>query len=173
MNGPPTGRQAYLGIDPGLDGGLAIVGPDGQVVEPMPTIEGKKGRLSDLPALRDWLTCQRGQVARAFIAEAQMRPVESRQSTLKCGRGFGNIEGMLVALAIPYEIVHAARWTKEMHAGVEGRIEGRKGRSLMAVSRLFPGVCLKKTDRCRVSHDGMAEALLIAEYGRRRMTRAG
>ncbi len=28
---------------------------------------------------------------------------------------------------------------------------------------------LKRTDKCRIDSDGMADALLIAEYGRRRL----
>ena len=37
----------------------------------------------------------------------------------------------------------------------------------LSCKRLFPGVNLKATERCRKDHDGIAEALLIAEYGRR------
>jgi hypothetical protein len=35
--------------------------------------------------------------------------------------------------------------------------------------RLFPGVSLRATPRCTTDHDGMAEALLIAEYARRKL----
>jgi hypothetical protein len=34
--------------------------------------------------------------------------------------------------------------------------------------RLFPGVNLLPTERCRKESDGMAEATLLAEYARRK-----
>lgn len=36
-------------------------------------------------------------------------------------------------------------------------------------NRLFPGVSLLPTERCRKDNDGMAEALLMAEYAKRRL----
>jgi hypothetical protein len=35
--------------------------------------------------------------------------------------------------------------------------------------KLFPGVDLRATERSRKPSDGLAEALLMAEYARRRM----
>jgi hypothetical protein len=43
-----------------------------------------------------------------------------------------------------------------------------KASSVNAARRLFPGVELHTSERSRVESDGMAEALLIAEWGRRR-----
>lgn len=34
----------------------------------------------------------------------------------------------------------------------------------------WPGVPLRRTDRCKKDHDGMAEALLMAEYARRHLS---
>ena len=51
--------------------------------------------------------------------------------------------------------------------GVNFSCTSDKNTSIEVCKRLFPGVNLKATDRCKKDHDGMAEALLIAEYGRR------
>ena len=56
-------------------------------------------------------------------------------------------------------------WQKAMHAGTPG--EDTKARSIAAAQRLFPLTSLLQNPRCRVAHDGMAEALLLAAYGQR------
>lgn len=159
--------RGVCGIDPGLDGGIALISEAGVLVEAMPTNEATKGRLIDLPELTRWLFGHRSVIEVVFIEAAQMRPRQATQATFKCGRGFGQIEGILAALNIPYEIVNAGSWAKVMHAGVEGKTD-KKAKSKLAVSRLFPGLDLRASERCKVVHDGMAEAVLIAEYGRRK-----
>ena len=46
-----------------------------------------------------------------------------------------------------------------------------KNTSIDLCKRLFPDINLLATPRSRKPHDGMAEALLIAEYGRRHYER--
>lgn len=41
--------------------------------------------------------------------------------------------------------------------------------SIKKAQELFPDVSLLASDRCKRPHDGLADALLIAEYGRRRL----
>ena len=41
--------------------------------------------------------------------------------------------------------------------------------SITVCKRLFPDANLFRTDKCKKEHDGMAEALLMAEYARRHM----
>ena len=65
---------------------------------------------------------------------------------------------------MPIEVVSPTSWTKEMLRGVPG--DG-KGRNILAAKRLFPDVDLRKSDRARVDHDGICDALLICEFGRR------
>ena len=74
---------------------------------------------------------------------------------------FGFIQGVLKAYGIPYELVTPQKWKKEFSCTSD------KNTSIEVCKRLFPNVNLKATDRCKKYHDGMAEALLIAEYGRR------
>ncbi len=81
-------------------------------------------------------------------------------------RGF---EWLLTALEIPFQLVPPRTWQKIMHTGEEGDLRAleMKQRSINAALRLFPGVDLRRTPRCSTAHDGKAEALLLAEYGRR------
>ena len=52
-----------------------------------------------------------------------------------------------------------------MHKGIASKMKAKE-KSKLAYRRLFPALDLKKTDGCKVPHDGFIDALLIAEYGR-------
>lgn len=101
-----------------------------------------------------------------FFEKAQAMPKQGVTSMFNYGKGVGILEGMIVALGYAYTMVRPTEWMRHMHAGTDGAL-GTKERSLQAVYRLFPKANLKPTARCRRDSDGMAEALLIAEYGRR------
>ena len=79
------------------------------------------------------------------------------------GMNFGWIQGVLDALNIPYELVSPQKWKKEFG------LTSDKSESIRTAQRLFPGVSLKTGEKSRVESDGMAEALLIAEYARRKL----
>ena len=81
----------------------------------------------------------------------------------KFGENFGMIQGILQAFGIPYELVTPQKWRREFGVTAD------KNTSIEVCKRLFPDVDLKRTERCKKEHDGMAEALLMAEYARRHM----
>ena len=74
------------------------------------------------------------------------------------GRGLGLWEGLIVAMRLRYQLVAPQRWQKTM---LDGMSKG-KGASLAVAKRLFPSVELS-----RVKDHGRADALLLAEFGRR------
>ena len=68
----------------------------------------------------------------------------------------------LAALEIPCQLVTPRTWKGEFG------LNGSKDRSIEVCKRLFPGVYLLPSSKCRKESDGMAEAILIAEYARRK-----
>lgn len=96
-----------------------------------------------------------------FIEAAQARTLDSRGRVLTFGTHFGLWRGMLTANGRAYTIVAANKWKRAMGVTKD------KQSSILMAQRLFPGVNLLPTPRCTKPSDGMAEALLIAEYGRR------
>jgi hypothetical protein len=80
-------------------------------------------------------------------------------------RGFTIWEVACRAKGARFVGVTARQWQKLMHAGLTG--DDIKQKSIIAAKRLFPGVSLKRTERCRKDDHGKADAVLIAEYGRR------
>ena len=173
-----------VGLDPGLSGGVAVIGPAGIETWPMPSIEVKTGHVLDVAALRIWLAfrCVPGGLGvHAFLEYAQAMPAlppgvavahgkpatyrgQGASSAFKYGRTWGEIHAVLVCLGLPYTVVHPARWTKLIHTGIEAA--DSKARSRIALQRLFPQINLAPP-RGHKPHEGMMDALLIAEYGRR------
>lgn len=91
-------------------------------------------------------------------------PGQGVTSMFSFGENFGFIKGLLAANELPYELVRPQKWKKEF--GISG-----KNQSVEVCKRLFPSVSLRRTEKCRKDHDGMAEALLMAEYARRYFAR--
>ena len=79
------------------------------------------------------------------------------------GENFGWLQGVLEAFGVSYELVRPLKWKREFSVTAD------KNSSIAVCKRLFPDVSLLPTERCRKDNDGMAEALLMAEYARRRL----
>lgn len=153
----------YIGIDPGKNGGIAVINDkfpkpvnitvykysDDDLID---VIDGTKG--SSIAVHRD-------EEIKCVLEKVNAMPGQGVVSMFNFGQNFGFIQGVLKAYEIPFELVPPQKWKKEFS------VTSDKNTSIEVAKRLFPGVNLKATDRCRKDHDGMAEALLIAEYGRR------
>lgn len=158
-------RSIIIGVDPGLDGGVARIraGAGGVSVAPMPTI-GTGKRQEYMPGLVTQLRQYGDEPVYVFIEKAQPYPKQGVTSVFTYGRHYGIWIGICAALEIPLEEVRPRAWQKVM---LGSRTGDTKARSVERAMRLFPRVSLMRTDRCRKPHDGMADALLIAEFGRR------
>jgi hypothetical protein len=157
--------KGILGVDPGLSGALAIRGEGTSLlVETMPVIAGQV----DLPALCRWISAHKDSIRIAFLEVVQGRPGFAVKSLMTASRNGGMIEGVLVALGIPYERVPAQVWTREMHVGL-GKDMKAKDKSALVAGRIFPFMDFRENPESKKIHDGLIDAALIAEYGRRRV----
>ena len=141
----------YIGVDPGKNGGIAVIDNDGAVAFPF----SEERLLIYLEGIAHEYECV------CYLEHVHAMPKQGVSSTFNFGMNFGFIQGVLKAYGIPYELVTPQKWKKEFSCTSD------KNTSIEVCKRLFPGVNLKATDRCRKDHDGIAEAFLIAEYGRR------
>lgn len=144
-------NRLYIGIDPGKSGALAIL--DGETVSVYPFDEDAYIRELKIASLQSCVCC---------LERVGAMPGQGVTSMFSFGANFGFIQGVLRAFHIPFELVTPQKWKKEF--GVSGKNE-----SVTVCKRLFPGVSLLATEKCRKDSDGMAEALLMAEYARRRL----
>lgn len=146
-------KIAFCGIDPGQSGALAIIYDGGVTVQPYDESEY-------VLLLRTFK--ESGYRIHTVLEHVGAMPKQGVSSTFKFGMNFGIVQGMLIALGIPFELVRPQKWKKEFSCTSD------KNTSISVAQRMFPDVDLKRTARCLKPHDGICEALLMAEYCRRR-----
>lgn len=142
----------YIGIDPGKSGAMAVIDRNTTILVPF---SGEK-YMNTLKSLPKELT-------KACVEHVGSMTGQGVKSTFNFGENFGYIRGLLEAFEIPYELVRPQKWKKEFS------ITGDKNSSIDVCKRLFPGVSLRRSEKCKKDDDGMAEAILMAEYARRHM----
>ncbi|HQQ11378.1 MAG TPA: hypothetical protein PLH45_08145 [Synergistales bacterium] len=178
--------MAIIGIDPGFSGAIAVIGhvPGVITVFDMPIIvvgkprkkkkviveDGQtpvkkkrrslQKRLLDLESLRSILSpyATEGGDHHVFIERSFVMPKQGISAAGSYMMSYGFIVGILVGMRIPYTEVVAKTWKRVMMEGMGAE----KSMSRVRARQLFPGMTFPK-----VSDEGKAEALLIAEYGRR------
>lgn len=146
-----------LGVDPGRKGALALVAPDGALIDvvDMPDATG-----SALGAhLADFLDDHAPHtIGCAWVEKVHAMPGQGVTSMFNFGANYGGICTLLGGLRIRVEVVSPNRWKKAM--GVTA--DKRSSRDLAAAR--WPEHAARFA---RVRDDGRAEAALLAEYGRR------
>lgn len=154
----------YIGIDPGVSGGIAVLSHDGGIISAMKMPETDRDILDALNIA--------GRRAEAFIGRAPRERVcgviekvnpgvfgrpgakMGVVSAFTFGGGYRALKMALTALRIPYDEALPIKWQNAMQC----RSKGDKNITKARAQQLFPGVT--------VTH-AIADALLIAEYCRR------
>lgn len=144
--------KTYIGIDPGKSGALALLTEDGQCTV-VPFHES---------AYTEILKAASGPSSVCCLEKVGAMPGQGVVSMFNFGHNLGYIEGLLQAFDIPYQLVPPQTWKKEFC------VTSDKNTSIEVCRKLFPHVSLLPTSRSRKPSDGMAEAMLMAEYARRR-----
>jgi len=158
--------MTIIGIDPGLSGAVAIIYNDRTIhLHDTPVMmTTKKGGKSK----NDYLPFQMAELLRpfcgdpyvkVFIEDVHAMPGQGSTSMFRFGYGCGLWEGIIAALALPLTKVTPQAWKKEIMQGKKDKNAAR-----IRAQELYP-CCVSQT--ARVKDDGRAEALLIAEYGKR------
>lgn len=152
-----------VGIDPGLSGGIAWIGKDGEhCCCVMPVIDKRP----DIQAIGTLLTGLKPN--KVYIERLDWTGGQGATSAKTCGVAYGMLIGFLAARMVPTVEVPASKWKASMGVtGAKLTPKQKKEKSIALAMSLFPCAELKATPKCKVYHDGMGEALLIAEYGRR------
>lgn len=145
--------SVVCGLDPGLQGGLAILGhPPCVVACPLPI--AAKG--VDVVKLKQIMG-----VYLVDLVALEISPPfkQGRTSAWTSGRGLGRIEGAISALGIRLELVRPQDWKAVILKGTAKD----KDAAIAWAMRTYPTVELVLPG-CRKAHDGMADALCIATY---------
>lgn len=163
----------FIGIDPGVTGAVAVIDENGGLVslQDTPTIVVKKPgggkRTAYVESQMAALLLNGSTVGDhtlVTIENVHSMPKQGVSSSFNFGMGFGIWLGVCAAMRLPLERVEPTVWKKAMHlpAGSD------KNTSVLLASRLFPSASLD-----RKKDDGRGDALLIAEFARRRYQNGG
>jgi hypothetical protein len=165
--------KTYIGIDIGLKGAVAVISPDGVITtSPMPVIKDQL----DMRGLQDLmdLTIINQSSTEMFAVFEKLGVIfgSSKTTAFSMGSQLGAIEMLCVSQMVSYAKVPAKQWQKDMFMGID-EITNSKGKrdtkamALVAVKRLFPHLKLTFGERAAKPHDGLVDAVLMAEWARR------
>jgi len=142
--------RTVIGIDPGKNGGIAWIRDGKPCVEKMP--ETLRDLWEVFTSILGGMDYPESVVA--YLEQVHSSPQMGVKSAFTFGQGMGHLEMALTAAGIPFARVRPQAWQKAMGC-LTG---GDKNISKRRAQELFPPL--------KITH-ATADALLIAEYGRR------
>ncbi len=160
--------MTFIGIDPGLHGAIAIESAPGKVeIYPMPLIGNELDVRGIGEIFADLARTGHTSDCFAMLEKQQCYPKQGGVSNFSTGYGYGVLVALLTAHCIPFEEVRPQAWKKAFGLSMRGEEKSaKKAASIQKAQQLYPGVNLVMPG-CRKPHDGVAEALLLLEYGKR------
>jgi len=162
-----------MGIDPGQNGAVALLMPDGRTeIHDFPVYHVKEGKMNrgyyDLPRLVDLfeMILVKHAPVLAMIEDGIAMPSQSSASTKSTFLSIGALWGILAALKVTMYRTKPSAWKKYLGLS-EKRAKGeakatskeKKEDAIALAKKLYP-----KADITKKKHDGRAEALLIAHF---------
>lgn len=164
-------NRIFIGIDPGLDGGIALNCYGNLTCTVVPTIKVGKGREIDVMAIQSminrWPT-ERDDLT--FIIEEASKHSPGKLALCSTWYTYGCLITLLKINKVKYETVRPLKWQKTFWTKpkmANGQKFDTKAAALLAAGRIWPDKTWLATGRCTKPHDGMIDAALISEYGRR------
>lgn len=155
-----------LGIDNGFAGALVLL--DGTLIaraEVMPVLKAAKNEYDLSTVRRIILEMAPDHVV---IEKGFALPGQGVCSTFSIGHGYGLMRGLVVGLGLPHTVVHPRTWQ-----GVVFRDLPKDDTKVLAsrvCGQLWPTYDFRATPKCKKMHEGICDAVLIAEYGRRTLS---
>ena len=172
-------NKVYAAIDPGKEGAVVIIYPDGLIeTHVTPKIGKEYDKAAMFRLISNIVKKSEGQCH--FVLEnINGHVAKGRSAAFMMGLGKGLWEMALIASNAPHTFVSSSSWQKETWQGVaivkvksetnkSGEKTDTKATSLIAAQRLFPHVDLRRSARANVPHDGIVDAILMAEFARRK-----
>lgn len=151
-----------VGIDNGINGGLcAISAFNGAVISytVMPTYERKGKTEIDTVGVRNWISDLHTEPR--IVIEEPLRHAKSSQAVRSMAISFGKLYGLCEVKGWEVLDVEVKDWQKKMIPGAQ------KGQTKVVAAKVaeeLSGVRFLKSERSKVSHDGIVDAYLIAVY---------
>lgn len=154
----------FIGADPGGQGGIAALQSDGAVALP-PIVMPMAGDDVNAIAINNYLEkiiWSFGEVVLAAVEKVGAMPKQGLASTFKFGCRYGVLRGALGAKGVGVRLVTPQEWKSSVLHGLPHDKEG----AIAFCANRWPTLSLIQPG-CRKAHDGIADALCIAEWLRR------
>lgn len=169
-------RKVYVGIDPGKSGAISFVNPEGLLEKWGIPIAGKDIDANELYRILKDISERYSPVV--ILEDVHSLFGMSAASNFSFGFVCGMIRAMVIANTIPFHMVAPKTWQKLIWVNDDKVYKPKKptqknpsvdtkATSLKAATRIFPHFDLTKNERSKVPHDGIVDAVLLSEYGRR------
>jgi len=158
----------YIGIDNGISGGsCAISASHGKIIgfDKMPVKKSRSANEVDVRAFHLWVTeITGGNLSNAIYILEEPGGSKSAKAAKSMAGSFHSLRGFFETKFLRWERITPQQWQKTMLPGCKSG--ETKKRAFSKASELWPeeDFVLKG---CRTPHDGIIDAALIAEYGRR------
>jgi hypothetical protein len=164
-------EKKFLGIDPGLRGGIALIGGKEPFVQNTPVFSIKNKGSKKFKTYYDVNLIKKmlDDLQPDFICleKSQAYPDQGSVSNWSTGFGYGLWSGLLVGMGLKYMIVHPRSWQREFFFGMSG---DSKALSYTVACQLFPEYAKFLTGPRGGRLDGCSDSLLICEFGKRKYT---
>jgi len=160
----------YIGIDNGLTGALVALSdhPGAPIaMAVMPTQSKAKGNEVDAHGVFDWIAKleSKSKDSVCVILEIPGKHSPGLQALCSMWDSFGAIRGVLAARFYRHHRIAPQTWQKAILGNVEKG--NTKPAALSKARQLWPDESWLATPRSTKPHEGLVDAALIAEYGRR------
>lgn len=172
-------EKVYVGVDPGINGAIAFTAPDGHFFRKV--VPRLANGDPDIRSLFDHISA----ICRLYEPVFIMEDVHAifgvaAKTTFQFGFIVGVLRAVIESTNKRLELVQPKTWQKviwstpdkvykPLKEGQKNPSVDTKATSMVAAKRLFPAFDFSDPDKQRSNkqHDGIIDAILLAEYGRR------
>lgn len=163
--------EDYLGCDPGLNGSFAVVSGDRiryKMVMPIISITAKDSKTKTELDRKGILSFLKTLPVPTHVAIEEQEAFRGQNITGTCTqcRGYGIL--LMALTAAHMDIIEVSSDVWQSHFGITPitQREGKttKEQALSIAQMIYPDTDFRKSDRSHKAHDGIVDAVLIANY---------
>lgn len=172
----------YIAADPGKDGAIVCIDQDSKLISRIATpriaISGPVDLTKEYVFCRDTIVENNPDRVVFVIEDVHALYGVSTSSTASLMENKGQLHGLFLSLCMAFPDINCSvhfiapkTWQKLVWTHYDKVMEASKVNtkrtSLACAKRLWPNDTFVKNERCKTAHDGIVDAMLIAEAARR------
>lgn len=148
--------KRIMGIDPGIEGAISVIDNKGVAVY-----------IATMPSMKDlYSKIKEAEPDYVVIEAAFTNKNQGNKSNFTIGKNYGTILGTLYSYGVQVEEVYPITWKSYLRL-----VGGGKEAAVAMAEVLFPQTVKAMGSLNKKRHEGLAESLLIAEWGRQQLAK--